>query len=59
MVRQCSRGGDGIEEVEGSSQFLDALRTQAIDDLHSAVLEYGIILKDLAIIDRLFKGETL
>ncbi|KAH9991862.1 hypothetical protein BJV77DRAFT_1004826 [Russula vinacea] len=57
MVKQRSLGGDGVEEPEGSSQFLDALRTHAMDDLHAAALEYGIILKDLAVIDRQFKGE--
>jgi len=40
-----------------SSAFLDALRTRAMDDMHEAALEYGIILKDLAVIDRQFKGE--
>lgn len=59
MVKQRSIGGDGLEEGESSSQFLDALRTHAMDDLHTAALEYGIILKDLAVIDRQFKGETL
>jgi len=57
MVKQRSLGGDGIEELDSSSQFLDALRTHAMDDLHTAALEYGIILKDLAVIDRQFKGE--
>ncbi|KAF8969857.1 hypothetical protein BDZ97DRAFT_2055545 [Flammula alnicola] len=32
-------------------------RTRAMDDMHEAALEYGIILKDLAVIDRQFKGE--
>jgi hypothetical protein len=59
MVKQRSLGGDSVEEPEASSQFLDALRTHAMDDLHAAALEYGIILKDLAVIDRQFKGETL
>jgi hypothetical protein len=62
MVKQRSLGGDGIEELDSSvssSPFLDALRTNAMDDLHSAALEYGIILKDLAVIDRQFKGEIL
>ena len=27
-----------------------------MDDLHLAALEYGIIMKDLAVIDRQFKG---
>ncbi|KAI0294021.1 hypothetical protein B0F90DRAFT_1913351 [Multifurca ochricompacta] len=57
MVKQRSIGGDSIEDSDGSSQFLDALRTHAMDDLHAAALEYGIILKDLAVIDRQFKGE--
>jgi len=56
MVKQRSLGGDIVEEPE-TSQFLDALRTHAMDDLHAAALEYGIILKDLAVIDRQFKGE--
>ena len=59
MVKQRSLGGDAIEEYESSSQFLDALRTHAMDDLHAAALEYGITLKDLAVIDRQFKGEAL
>jgi hypothetical protein len=57
MVKQRSLGGDSVEDPEGSqSQFLDALRTHAMDDLHTAALEYGITLKDLAVIDRQFKG---
>jgi hypothetical protein len=35
---------------------LDALRTRAMDEMHEAALEYGIVLKDLAVIDRQFKG---
>ena len=59
MIKQRSLvGGDAIEDVEGSSQFLDALRTHAMDDLHAAALDYGITLKDLAVIDRQFKGES-
>jgi hypothetical protein len=59
MIKQRSLvGGDAIEDAEGSSQFLDALRTHAMDDLHAAALEYGITLKDLAVIDRQFKGES-
>jgi hypothetical protein len=59
MIKQRSLAGDSIEEPESSSssQFLDALRTHAMDDLHAAALEYGITLKDLAVIDRQFKGE--
>ncbi len=56
MVKQRSIGGDSVEDSDSSSQFLDALRTHAMDDLHTAALEYGIILKDLAVIDRQFKG---
>lgn len=44
--------------TDASSPFLDALRTRAMDDLHEAALEYGIVLKDLAVIDRQFKGES-
>ncbi|KAH9956128.1 hypothetical protein BGW80DRAFT_1234594 [Lactifluus volemus] len=55
MVEQRSLvGSDNMENAEGSSQFLDALRTHAMDDLHAAALEYGITLKTLAVID---KGE--
>lgn len=32
-----------------SSAFLDALRTRAMDEMHDAALEYGIVLKDLGI----------
>jgi len=42
---------------DGSSAFLDALRTIAMDEMIIAALEYGIVLKDLAVIDRQFKGE--
>jgi len=60
MVKQRSLGGDHMK-VEGddpSAAFLDALRTQAMDELHQAALEYGIVLKDLAVIDRQFKGDV-
>lgn len=30
-----------------SSAFLDALRSRAMDEMHEAAMEYGIILKDL------------
>ncbi|KAH9170107.1 hypothetical protein EDB89DRAFT_2072397 [Lactarius sanguifluus] len=36
MVKQRSIGGDSLDDSEGSSQFLDALRTHAMDDLHAA-----------------------
>jgi hypothetical protein len=57
MVKQRSFGPDNLEDgSDPSSAFLDALRTRAMDDLHQAALEYGIVLKDLAVIDRQFKG---
>ena len=57
MAKQCSIGGDSVEDsVEGSSQFL---RTHAMDDLYTAALEYGIILKDHTVIDRQFKGTSI
>lgn len=57
MVKQRSLGGDHLDDgTDPSSAFLDALRTRAMDDLHEAALEYGIVLKDLAVIDRQFKG---
>jgi regulator of protease activity HflC (stomatin/prohibitin superfamily) len=58
MVKQRSLGPDNMEDGnDPSSAFLDALRTRAMDDMHEASLEYGIVLKDLAVIDRQFKGE--
>jgi hypothetical protein len=58
MVKQRSLGPDNMDDVnDPSSAFLDALRTRAMDDMHDAALEYGILLKDLAVIDRQFKGE--
>ncbi|OBZ67929.1 hypothetical protein A0H81_12164 [Grifola frondosa] len=58
MVKQRSLGPDNLDEgTDASSAFLDALRTRAMDDLHLAALEYGIIMKDLAVIDRQFKGD--
>ncbi|KAI0692907.1 band 7 domain-containing protein [Cytidiella melzeri] len=58
MVKQRSLGPDNMDDgTDASSAFLDALRTRAMDDLHSAALEYGIVLKDLAVIDRQFKGD--
>lgn len=48
MVKQRSLGPDNLEDsTDPSSAFLDALRTRAMDDLHCAALEYGIVLKDL------------
>ncbi|KAL6302736.1 band 7 domain-containing protein [Sparassis latifolia] len=58
MVKQRSLGPDNLDEGgDASSPFLDALRTRAMDDLHLAALDYGIIVKDLAVIDRQFKGD--
>lgn len=60
MVKQRSLGPDNLDDgTDGSSAFLDALRTRAMDDLHEAALEYGIHMKDLAVIDRQFKGKLL
>ena len=48
MVKQRSLGPDSIEAGDdASSAFLDALRTRAMDEMHHAALEYGIVLKDL------------
>ncbi|KAH9008206.1 hypothetical protein EDB84DRAFT_1447088 [Lactarius hengduanensis] len=52
MVKQHPIGGDSVENSESSSQFLDALRTHATDDLHTAALEYGTIPHGLAAIHR-------
>ncbi|KAI0084082.1 band 7 domain-containing protein [Irpex rosettiformis] len=58
MVKQRSLGPDNLEDgTDPSSAFLDALRTRAMDDLLEAALEYGIVMKDLAVIDRQFKGD--
>ncbi|KAF7359523.1 Band 7 domain-containing protein [Mycena sanguinolenta] len=58
MIKQRTFGPNNLEEAnDPSSQFLDSLRTQAMDEMHEAALEYGIILKDLAVIDRQFKGD--
>ncbi|TFK60414.1 hypothetical protein BDN72DRAFT_779445 [Pluteus cervinus] len=58
MVKQRSLGPDNMDDGDDpSSAFLDALRTRAMDEMHEAALEYGIVLKDLAVMDRQFKGE--
>ncbi|KZT69996.1 hypothetical protein DAEQUDRAFT_235048 [Daedalea quercina L-15889] len=58
MVKQRSLGPDNLDDgTDPNGAFLDALRTRAMDDLHVAALEYGIVMKDLAVIDRQFKGE--
>ena len=47
-VKQRSFGPDNMEDgTDPSSAFLDALRTRAMDEMHEAALEYGIVLKDL------------
>ncbi|KAF8631434.1 hypothetical protein AX17_005111 [Amanita inopinata Kibby_2008] len=58
LVKQRSIGPDHMDDgSDASSAFLDALRTRAMDEMHEASLEYGIVLRDLAVIDRQFKGE--
>ncbi|KAF8212489.1 hypothetical protein K438DRAFT_1567476 [Mycena galopus ATCC 62051] len=58
MVKQRTLGPNNLDDgTDASSQFLDSLRTQAMDEMHEAALEYGIVLKDLAVIDRQFKGD--
>ena len=48
MVKQRSLGPENMDDgSDPSSAFLDALRTRAMDDMHQAALEYGIVLKDL------------
>jgi hypothetical protein len=48
QVKQRSLGPDNMEDgSDPSSAFLDALRTRAMDEMHEAALEYGIVLKDL------------
>lgn len=50
MVKQRSIGPDNMDDgSDGSSAFLDALRTRAMDDLLLAATEYGIVLKDLGV----------
>ncbi|KAF8322683.1 band 7 domain-containing protein [Clavulina sp. PMI_390] len=59
MVKQRSIGPDNLQEDgnDSSAAFLDALKTRAMDDLLVAATDYGIVLKDLAVIDRQFKGD--
>ena len=41
MVKQRSLGPDNLDDgSDGSSAFLDALRTRAMDDLHEADPSY-------------------
>jgi hypothetical protein len=60
MIKQRQLGPDNMEDpanADANSAFLDALRTRALDELVEASTEYGIVLKDLAVIDRQFKGD--
>ncbi|GAA6039160.1 hypothetical protein JCM8097_000441 [Rhodosporidiobolus ruineniae] len=50
--------GEMVENGDNSAAFLDALRNNAMDDLRAMAAAYGIELRDLAVIDRQFKGET-
>lgn len=57
QVKQRSFGPDNMEDgSDPSSAFLDALRTRAMDEMHEAALEYGIILKDLGMLLPPFKS---
>lgn len=48
MVKQRSLGPDNLDDgTDPNGAFLDALRTRAMDDLHLAALDYGIVLRDL------------
>ena len=48
QVKQRSLGPDNMDDgSDPSSAFLDALRTRAMDEMHDAALQYGIVLKDL------------
>ena len=59
MVKQRSLGPDNMDDgTDGSSAFLDALRTRAMDDLVLAALEYGIVMKDLGTYFALFTSEN-
>lgn len=58
MIKQRQIGAELIDDKsDPNAAFLDALRTRAMDDLTEAAVEYGILLKDLSVIDRQFKGE--
>jgi hypothetical protein len=48
---------DGPDPDSTPTAFLDAVRTQAMDELHEAAKEYGIVLKEVAVLDRNFKGQ--
>lgn len=60
MVKQRSLGPDNMEDgTDPSSAFLDALRTRAMDDMHEAALEYGIVLKDLGRLSSTFTNPCI
>ncbi|KAI9441153.1 hypothetical protein BJY52DRAFT_1178082 [Lactarius psammicola] len=62
IVKQRPIGGDGTMGSEISSQFLEAVRKQAMVELYPAALECGVTLKDLAVIDSrssLFVASTM
>ncbi len=47
-MKQRNIGPDNMDDgTDPSSAFLDALRTRAMDEMHEASLDYGIVLKDL------------
>ncbi len=55
-LKQRSFGADSIESGDDAAlPFLDALRTRAMDEMHLAALQYGIVLRDLGelVIERL------
>lgn len=61
MIRQrtFSPGDDAHDGPDPStSTFIDSIRTNAMDSLSAAAREYGIELKDFAVLDRRFKGDT-
>ncbi|KAG9311993.1 hypothetical protein JVU11DRAFT_7264 [Chiua virens] len=48
VVKQRSLGPENFDDgTDPSSVFLDALRIRAMDEMHKATLEYGIVLKDV------------
>lgn len=60
MVKQRSLGPDNFNDgTDPSSAFLDALRTRAMDEMHEAALEYGIVLKDLGLFSGLIAIKSL
>jgi len=57
MMKQRLLSLDNMEDTKDPSPFLETWETQAVDEMRSRSSDYGIKLKDLAIIDRQFKGE--